>query len=141
MRLVIDSNEYIFAFGPPKDSISHMFLMKLLEAGHAHTVRIPRTIFEEVNRNLSDEAFGEFMNFVNSLTTIDEDFVVPFELGSKYEFMGLKPADSFIAAYCEWVGADALVSENRHFLGRNPNLPFKVLNAENCLKIMTASFQ
>jgi predicted nucleic acid-binding protein len=141
LRFVIDSNEYIFAFGPLKDPASYKFLMKLLEAGRLNTVRIPRTIFEEVRRNVSHEAFREFIIFINLLTTVDEDFMVPFELGLKYESMGLKPADAFIAAYTEWVGADALVTENRHFLSRNPNLPFKVLNAESCLKLITASLQ
>jgi hypothetical protein len=75
------------------------------------------------------------------LTVIDEDFFVPFELGVKYERMGLKEADAFIAAYAEWVGADALVSENRHFLGLNPNLPFKIVNAEHCLKLINAPLQ
>jgi hypothetical protein len=51
--------------------------------------------------------------------------------------MGLKEADALIAAYTEWAGADALVTENRHFLNKHPNLPFKVLTAEKCLKIMS----
>ncbi len=67
---------------------------------------------------------------------IDEDFFVPFELGVRYELEGLKPADAFIAAYVEWTGADALVTENRHFLKRHSNFPFKVLNAESCLKLI-----
>lgn len=70
------------------------------------------------------------------MTSIDEDFVVPFELGTKYEARGLKPADAFIAAYTEWVGADALVTENRHFLTRQTDLPFRVLTAEQCLKLL-----
>jgi len=74
-----------------------------------------------------------------SLTVIDEDFVVPFELGAKYEAEGLKSADAFIAAYVEWTGADALVTENRHFLSQRNNLPFKVLNAADCIKLMKAS--
>jgi hypothetical protein len=49
--------------------------------------------------------------FINELTTIDEDIVVPFEIAFKYEAKGLKPADALIAAYTEWVGADALVTE------------------------------
>jgi len=141
LQFVIDSNEYIFAFGPSKNPVSYAFLLNLLETGHIHTVRITRTIVEEVNRNLSPEAFSEFISFINALTTIDENFLVPFELGSKYEFMGFKPADAFIAAYAEWVGADALISENRHFLAKNPTLPFKIINAENCLKLMQASLQ
>lgn len=136
MRLVIDSNEYIFAFGPLKEPLSFRFLEKLLEAGHSHTVRIPRTIFEEVKRNLSHESFSEFISFISELTEIDEDFVVPFEIAFKYESKGLKTADAFIAAYTEWVGADVLVTENRHFLNHHFDLPFKVLTAEKCLKLI-----
>jgi len=71
-----------------------------------------------------------------SLTTIDEDFLVPFELGTKYEAEGFKPADAFIAAYTEWVGADVFVTENRHFLKHNPDLPFNVLTAQKCLRLL-----
>jgi len=134
LRLVIVSNEYIFAFSPLKEPVSYKFLEKLLETTLLHTVRIPRTIFEEVKRNLSPESFREFLSFINALTTIDEDIVVPFELGVKYEMKGLKPGDAFIAAYAEWVGADVLVTENRHFLDRHSDLPFKILTAEKCLK-------
>ena len=78
--------------------------------------------------------FRDFFEFVSNLTEIDEDFFVPFELGVKYEIRGFKMADAFIAAYAEWVGADILVTENRHFLKHNPELPFKVLTADKCLK-------
>lgn len=90
---------------------------------------------------MSANDFQEFFDFISELTMIDEDFIVPFELGVKYERLGLKEADAFIAAYAEWVGADMLVSENRHFLTRHSNLPFKILNAEACLKFMSASLQ
>ena len=139
MRLVVDSNEYIFAFGPAKADASLKLLEKLLEIKHSHTVRIPRTIFEEVKRNLLPESLREFVIFINELTTIDADFLIPFELGGKYEIRGFKMADAFIAAYTEWVGADALVTENRHFLNQNPNLPFKILTAEKCLRIIALS--
>jgi len=136
LRFVIDSNEYIFAFGTLKESTAYEFLDKLLEKGHLHTIRIPRTIFEEVRRNLSPEAFHEFNKFIIDLTTIDEDIVVPFEIAVKYEAKGFKPADAFIAAFTEWVRADVLVTENRHFLNCHPDLPFKVLTAEECLKLI-----
>ncbi len=99
-------------------------------------MRIPRTIVEEVRIYLSPEDFATFIRAINSLTTIDEDFFVPFELGVKYEIRGFKMADVFIAAYAEWVGADILVTENRHFLKHNPELPFKVLTADKCLKFI-----
>ncbi len=137
MRFVIDSNEYIFAFGPAQESESaRQFLDLLSEKNLSHTIRIPRTIFGEVRRNLSAEAFQEFNKFINTLTTVDEDFVVSFEAVFKYEAAGFKPADAFIAAYTEYVGADILVSENRHFLTHHSSLPFRILTAEKCLNLI-----
>ena len=133
MLFVIDSNEYIFAFGLQRESDVFSLLKTLV---NSHPVRIPRTIFEEVKRNLSPEAFSEFNSFINTISAVDEDIVVPFEIVFKYESNGLKPADAFIAAYCEWTGADILVTENRHFLSRQSDLPFKVLSAEKCLKFI-----
>jgi hypothetical protein len=94
---------------------------------------------KEVQRNITPEETTEFIRFLNLLADVDEDIVVPFELGSKYESTGLKSADAFIAAYTEWVGAEALVSENRHFLSRRSDLPFKVLTAEHCLRFIKHS--
>ncbi|MBL7085457.1 MAG: hypothetical protein ISS43_05050 [Candidatus Omnitrophica bacterium] len=138
MRFVIDSNEYIFAFGPLKEEKARHLLDRLLNKAHLNTIRIPRTIFEEVKRNLSLESFQEFSKFVNTLTKIDEDIVVPFEIVFKYETKGLKAADAFIAAYTEWTGADALVTENRHFLVHQTDLPFKVFTAERCLRFLSS---
>jgi len=72
------------------------------------------------------------------MTMLEEDYVVPFEMGVKYESHGLKPGDAFIAAYAEHVQADLMVSENRQFLSRRHDLPFRVLNAEECLKKLMA---
>ena len=91
-------------------------------------MRITGTIFNEVRTNLTPEEFKEFILFINTLSIrVDEDSEISFELGSRYEAIGLKPADAFIAAYAEFVGADILVSENRHFLSRHhTRLPFKI---------------
>jgi len=51
LRFVIDSNEYIFAFGSLKEYKAYEFLQRLLEKAHLHTIRIPRTIYEEVKSN------------------------------------------------------------------------------------------
>jgi len=139
LRFVIDSNEYIFALGPAKEEKARELLESLLKKAHLHTLRIPHTIFEEVKRNLSAEAFQEFNIFINAITTVDEDMVVPFEIVFKYETAGFKPADAFIAAYTEWAGADVLVSENRHFLTHHSHLPFRVLTAEKCLNFIKHS--
>jgi predicted nucleic acid-binding protein len=116
LHFVLDANEYIFAFGLSREEDSELLLDLIGENKSYHSLSICRTIMEEVRVNLAPKDFHTFIRLINLLTTIDEDFVVPFELGSKYESLGLKTADAFIAAYTEWVGADALVTENRHFL-------------------------
>ncbi len=136
MQFVIDSNEYIFAFGRSKEEKARHLINRLLKKPHLHNIRIPRTIFEEVKRNLSPQAFQEFNAFIIALTTIDEDIVVPFEIAFKYEAKSFKLADAFIAAYTEWVGADVLITENRHFLTHRLGLPFNVLTAEKCLPLI-----
>ena len=136
MQLVLDTNQYLFAFGFLKKPSCESLLDILKDKSCGHIIRIPRLIVNEVRSHLGPEAFREFISFIYGLTTPDEDFVVPFDIGTKYESMGLKPADSFIAAYAEWTGADALVTENRHFLSRRQDLSFKVVTAEACLKTL-----
>ena len=135
MRLVLDTNEYLFAFGLLKQPACEKLIALLLEHSASHAIRIPAKIVGEVRRNSTKEIFTEFIGFLNTLSiTIDEDFLVPFELGAKYEVKGLKQADAFIAAYTEWVGADVLVTENRHFLALHIELPFRILTPKRLLK-------
>jgi len=136
LLFVIDSNVYIFGFGFVKVPACSNLILTIIEKYNLHTLRISRRIVEEVRSHLSPEDFAKFIKVINILTKIDEDFVVPFEIAVKYEAKGFKPADAFIAAYTEWVGADALVTENRHFLSLHSNLPFKVVTAEKCLKLI-----
>ena len=134
MQLVLDANEYIFAFGLAKEPSCERLVFRITENPSLHILRICRTIIGEVRNHLAPEDFAKFIKLILTLTVIDEDFFIPFEIVFKYETMDFKPADAFIAAYVEWVGADALVSENRHFLIHHSDLPFKVLTAESCLK-------
>jgi len=134
VHLVLDSNEYLFAFGAARQLPSVTLFDWLLSHRTEFTIRVPRLIVEEIRRNLSVETFREVLALISLLTTIDEDFLVPFELGAKYERRSLKPADAFIAAYVEWVGADALISENRHFLTRQAELPLRVMTAQRFLE-------
>jgi len=136
LLFVIDSNVYIFGFGFVKVPPCSNLILTIIEKYNLHTLRISRRIVEEVRSHLSPEDFAKFIKVINILSKIDEDFVVPFEIAVKYEAKGFKPADAFIAAYTEWVGADALVTENRHFLSLHSNLPFKVVTAEKCLKLI-----
>lgn len=134
MLLVLDSNEYLLAVGLVRNAPSEHLLDILIERFPTHQIRIPRLIVDEVRKHLPPEVFKDLLGALQAIVSIDEDFVVPFELGVKYETKGLKPADAFIAAYAEWVGAEALVTENRHFLTRRSDLPFRVLAAEQVLK-------
>lgn len=137
MRLVLDTNEYLFAFGLVKAPVSEDLIKLIVENPSLYAIRTPSKIVQEVRRNLTGEAFREFVVFLNTLSiTVDEDILVPFELGAKYESKGLKPADAFIAAYTEWVGADLLVTENRHFLSLHIDLPFRIFTAEKCIKLL-----
>ena len=136
MLVILDTNEYIFALGAIRKPTCERLIEEISQRTEDITVRITRLIIDEVRSNLTPEAFKEFMILINKLTTVDEEFLVPFELGAKYESKGFKPADAFIAAYTEYVGADALVTENRHFLIHHSDLPFKVLTAQKCLSLI-----
>ncbi|MEW6041327.1 MAG: hypothetical protein AB1633_07385 [Elusimicrobiota bacterium] len=101
MLLVLDSNEYIFGFGITQVFDCVKLIDTLRDKYPQHNIRIPRLIVVEVRKNLFPELFKEFILFINQLTIIDEDIVVPFELAAKYESRGLQPEDAFIAAFTE----------------------------------------
>lgn len=136
MQRVLDTNEYLFALGSERLSSSEELLEKIASDPQRIKVRICRSILDEIRRNSSPQRFKDFWNFFNILgVTIDEDWEVPFEIVAKYEAMGFKAGDAFIAGYTEYVGADCLVSENRaDFLSRSGELPFKVASAESLLR-------
>ncbi len=135
LQLVLDANEYIFALGFARKESCESLITYLIDNISSHSIFICRTIVEEVRANLTIKDFHNFVKFINIFTNIDEDFLIPFEIGAKYESIGFKDADALIAAYTEWVGADALVTENRHFLTKHTGLPFKVLTAEKYLNL------
>ncbi len=136
MRLVFDTNIFVFAFSDiPKPSCLEL-IETIVELYPKVSIHIPRTILRETRNNLNPPQFKEFALFIHEIGHVDEDIVVPFDTGIKYEQMGLKPADAMIGAYTEWIGAAVLVSENRHFLSRQENLPFKILTAEKTIRFL-----
>ena len=139
MKLVIDANEYIFAFGIVEETPNRTLLDYLLIHSARNKTFICRTIINEVQRNLVAPRLKDFFDYVYSVCIVDEDYIVPFELGAVYENEGLKPADAFIAAYAEHIGANLLVSENRHFLSHHSGLPFHVVKAVECLRQLKGS--
>ena len=134
LQLVLDSNEYLFTFSRQPKLSSESLLEKIISKPEEYKIRASRTILEEVRRNASPERFKDFWSFLQAAgVSIDEDWEVPFELGAKYESMGLKRGDAFIAAYTEWTDAEYLITENRDFTILTL-LPFRVLRAEEFLK-------
>ena len=136
MLLVLDSNEYIFAFGAERKSSCENFLQEIVKESSNYILRIPRTTVEDVRKRISHQAFPEFLAFLRATKIlVDEDELVPYEFGGKYLSRGLKPGDAFLAGYTEWIEADYLISENRKDFVNHPELfPFKVWTAEQFLK-------
>jgi predicted nucleic acid-binding protein len=131
LRIVVDTNEFVFALTGPTDSPPLRMLEVQLRARDHFEIRLPQIIVNECARNLPQRMHPQLFDLLNSLASIDPDYVVPFEVGERYRSLGLKPADALIAAYCDWIDADALVTENRHFLVRHrKHMPFEVLTAD-----------
>lgn len=135
MRIVLDANEYVFAFGSAPDPLCRRVVLRMQMDARCQLC-IVRTIVDEVRTNLTKEQGAAFFSFLRPLAGMDEDRVVPDEAAGKYRALGLKPADAFIAAYAEHVDADFLVSENRHFLSRRGDLPFRVVSAEEFVQLL-----
>lgn len=132
-KLVLDSNEFIFAFREKKELHIH-----LLDVVEDLDVLIPSTILEEVFERLKFLEGRDFASRVrntiaNSSIMILESSLIPADPIKKYISKGLKESDASIAAFTEWVQAGYLISENRHFLKLKTN-KFKVVDAKRFLK-------
>lgn len=143
MRLVLDSNEFIYAIGPSRLPASTK-LLDLLVSSRQHSLRIHRTIVNEVCRNLPGKDHGAFFGILDVLLDeacgIDEEFVVPQDWQQRYLDLGFKPGDAHIGAYAEVVEAEVLISENRrHFHALADRLPFGVMDAAQFLKRHSAA--
>lgn len=96
MLLVLDSNEYIFSFGPERQTSCVALLQKILKNPSTHVLRIARTTIDDVRKRVSHQAFPEFLAFLRDLDVmIDEDELVPYAFGGRYLARGLKPGDAF----------------------------------------------
>jgi predicted nucleic acid-binding protein len=136
MRIVLDTNEYVLGLGEPADETAAEVLDRIVGGRQAIELRIVRAIADEVRANLPEKAHRRFFRIVSRLTSIDENWIVPDDLLESYRGHGLKPGDANIAAYAQYVAADYLVSENRHFLSRRENLPFQVVTGKEFLAVL-----
>lgn len=131
LRLVLDSNEYIFYFDNKSEDI-----LKLLD-NQDIKIFLNDLIFQEVIRNLRRESTKYLINLLKNPRF---EFIInkiPENLIEKYKKLGLKKGDFVIAAFCESIEADYLITENRHFLKSKKFDRFEVVNLKEFLtKIM-----
>ena len=97
------------------------------------SVYINETITKEVINNLSQSFIKDFYDFLlrNNINVYYEK--MSFGLLQKYKKLGLKKGDIAIAAFCETISADYLITENRHFLKSRKFDRFKVLSLKEFL--------
>ncbi|OGH61455.1 MAG: hypothetical protein A3G34_05595 [Candidatus Lindowbacteria bacterium RIFCSPLOWO2_12_FULL_62_27] len=129
-RIVLDSNEYIYAFGAERKPACERLIGRLIEKAEKNSLSVSRSIADETRRNLKRTAFKLCHRFwLDMACRIDDDDNVPKALFASYLVRGLKPADAQIGAYAEWVNADFLISENRDFLALSKPLPYRIMKA------------
>jgi hypothetical protein len=128
MRICIDS--CVLIHGLQKTDPAAVQLLDVISPGLVLVV--PRLVGQEVTRNLTTPA--QVRSFYHLFHNRDFAFIVdepvPRQLVSKYAQLGLpEKADAFIGAFAEWMEAEYLVSDNRHFLRDLHTDAFEVLDA------------
>jgi len=124
MMVVLDSNEYITYFNENKDFLDKLLNNKKIE------VYINELLIKEVLRNIKETSKTEFYQILFRSNIILQKEKLPFHLLIKYKQLGLKKGDITIAAFCDSIDADFLITENRHFLKSRELGKFKILNSK-----------
>lgn len=121
MRLILDTNEYIFGLNPHSGRPASIRLLAaigaLLQEPLDFTLLVPEIVREEVQHNIPPAFEGDFYRYVTSSPKIifGSLYDVPVDLFEQYHrVLGLKSADALIAAFADWQEVDFLVSDNRH---------------------------
>lgn len=74
MQLVLDSNEYLFAFGSERKPSAVALLNLLVDHPAKYQLRVSRTILDEVRRNTAPQRFRDFWLFLQALgVAMDEE--------------------------------------------------------------------
>ena len=128
MIIVLDSNEYISFL-----SQNSLFLNGILK-NEKIAILINEIIIKEVLRHIKEVIKKDFYKllFADNINVRNEK--LPFYLLQKYKGMGLKKGDIEIAAFCEYVEAEYLITENRHFLTSLKFDKFKVVSIKEFLR-------
>jgi len=127
-KLVLDSNEYVFYFDNKND-----ILFKLLNLPNIK-IYLNSLIFREVLRNMRKESIKYLINLIKNPKFVTNSERIPRNLTDKYKKLGLKKGDVVVAAFSEYVKADYLITENRHFLKVMRFDEFEVLSTREFMK-------
>ena len=127
MIIVLDSNEYINYIEKKTFLLDKIFLYDKI------IVYLNETITKEVTNNLGEPLVKDFYDFLfrNDINVYYEK--MELKLLQKYKKLGLKKGDIAIAAFCEAINADCLITENRHFLKSKKFDKFKILSIKEFL--------
>jgi len=141
--LVLDTNEYILGLTQLKETSTR--LLDILPFVEGLRVIVPSTVLEETTRNLSSihpilvSKFNDLVYGYEGFRVVSNEDL-PQSLVKKYQRLGLSSeADARIGAFTEWVEADFLVSENRHFLRDLQTTAYQVLDAAEMVRWIEAN--
>ena len=129
MIIVLDSNEYILFLNNLLPDLN-----KILENSN-FKVYLHELIIKEVMRNIGEDQKKDFYKLLFKNNFIIHEEELPFYLFENYKKFGLKKGDILIASFCEWITADYLITQNRHFLREVKVNNFKILNLKEFLEI------
>lgn len=127
MIIVLDSNEYIDYLGRKLLFLDRIFTSNKI------IIYVNETITKEVLRNIDETIKKEFFSILFKDNIIPNNEKLPLILFEKYRKLGLKKGDIAIAAFCENIKADCLITENRHFLRQIKFDKFQVLSLKEFL--------
>ena len=130
MKIILDSNVYVFYFADKSTD-----LIKILKNKKCR-IFINDLIFSEVIRNLRKENVKDFKNLIKSPVFSVVVEITPAHIIEKYKKLELKKGDIVIAAFCEHIQADYLITENRHFLKKMEIEGCKILTAKEFIDIL-----
>jgi hypothetical protein len=143
MRIVLDSNEYVFGLdttaGPNPSSRLLDLVRILIDESEDFRLLVPEIIAREVQKNLPPGLEKNFFKLIRSSQKIEFHtlFEVPKAAFQKYRRQtGLKQADALIAAFADHMKADYIISENRHIYRDLKATAFVTLTAEDFLDLI-----
>lgn len=122
LTILLDTNEFIFGLREP-EGYSAKLLGKLIQ----FNIKLPRFVIDELHNNLPENVLKLFYSLLKENEIEILDVQIPASLVEKYKSQ-LPPEDAIIAAYCEFLHVDVLISENRHFLVNFHPKVFQVLS-------------